>query len=339
MSTATDSSSQQEVSAPMSSRDSLWRRTWDAITQSQAIMLLIFLIIVAAVVTIIAPRFIQTSNLAVITRQTSFIALVSLGQMLCLIAGVIDLSVGATAGLAGISAAMLMNGTPLNPYVAMLGGILVGALVGVVNGTLVTKVKLNPFIVTLSMSFVISGLILVVTGGWAIPNMPESIQWMGKGTVGPVPIPMIITLIVAVILAFLLNRTYIGRHIFAIGGNKDAAELVGIRVDRLIVLVYVLSGSLSALAGVMMLARLASGQPTIGATWLLPSFAAPILGGAALSGGAGSVLGTLVGALLMTVIQNAIVMTGMSVYWENVVIGLVLIAAIVMDRLRSRESA
>lgn len=317
------------------SSSNLLSRLLATVMQSQALMLLVFLIILSILITLFAPRFIQVGNLAVITRQTSFISLVSLGQLLCLIAGVIDLSVGATAGFAGICAAILMNATTLNPYLAMAVGVLVGATIGLINGLLVTKAKLNPFIVTLSTSFVISGLILVVTGGWAIPNMPETIQWLGKDSLGPVPIPTIITLIVAGMLAFWLNRTYIGRHIFAIGGNKDAALLVGIRVDRLITLVYVLSGSLSALAGVLMLARLASGQPTIGATWLLPSFAAPILGGAALSGGAGSVLGTLVGALLMSVIQNAIVMTGMSVYWENVVIGLVLIAAIILDRVRS----
>ena len=335
MSSATESPNKQPTPANETSERTVWQRIWAALTQSQAILLLVFLILISAVISIIAPRFLQVANLGVVTRQTSFIALVSLGQMLCLIAGVIDLSVGATAGFAGICAALVMNSTTLNPYLALAVGVLAGATVGLINGLLVTRVKLNPFIVTLSMSFVISGLILVLTGGWAIPNMPETIQWIGKDSIGPFPVPLIITLIVSVLLAFLLNRTYIGRHIFAIGGNRDAAALVGIRVNRLTTLVYVISGSLAALAGVMMLARLASGQPTIGATWLLPSFAAPILGGAALSGGAGSVLGTLVGALLMTVIQNGIVMTGMSVYWENVVVGLVLVGAIVLDRVRS----
>jgi ribose transport system permease protein len=279
----------------------------------------------------------KIDNFAVITRQASFVAIVSLGQMTALIAGVIDLSVGATAGLAGICAAMLMHHTTINPYLAILAGVLVGALVGVINGTLVTRLRLNPFIVTLSMSFIISGAILVLTGGWAIPNMPKSIEWMGRGSLGPVPVPTIIAIVVAALLAFMLNRTFIGRHIFAIGGNKEAANLVGIRVNVITTLVYVISGSLSALAGVMMLARLASGQPTVGVVWLLPSFAAPILGGAALTGGAGSALGTLVGATIMAVIQNGIVMTGLSVYWENVVVGLVLIAAIIMDRFRTRN--
>jgi ribose transport system permease protein len=303
--------------------------------QSQALVLLAFLVLLSAVISILAPRFLSIDNMAVITRQTSFVALVSLGQMTCLIAGVIDLSVGAVAGFGGVCAALLMHYTSINPYLAMLAGVLAGALVGFLNGWLVTRLRLNPFIVTLSMSFVISGAILVLTGGWAIPDMPKTIEWIGRGNLGPVPVPTLIAIGIAMILSFVLNRTYIGRHIFAMGGNKEAAVLVGIRVNRLTRLVYVISGSLAGLAGVMMLARLASGQPTIGQVWLLPSFAAPILGGAALNGGAGSALGTLVGATIMAVIQNGIVLTGMSVYWENVVVGAVLVAAIIMDRLRS----
>jgi ribose transport system permease protein len=310
---------------------------WHWIAQSQAMVLLVFLILLSIVISILAPRFLRIENFAVITRQASFVAIVSLGQMTALIAGVIDLSVGATAGLAGICAAMLMHHTSINPYLAILAGVLSGALVGLINGTLVTRLRLNPFIVTLSMAFVISGAILVLTGGWAIPNMPKNIEWIGRGSLGPVPVPTIIAIVVAALLAFMLNRTFIGRHIFAIGGNKEAANLVGIRVNAITTLVYVISGSLSALAGVMMLARLASGQPTVGEGWLLPSFAAPILGGAALTGGAGSALGTLVGATIMAVIQNGIVMTGLSVYWENVVVGLVLILAIIMDSLRTRN--
>ena len=324
------------VARPTRSSASSGQRLWNTFIQSQALVLLGFLVVVSVVISVLAPRFMTVDNVAVITRAAAFVALVSLGQMTCLIAGVIDLSVGAVGGFAGVCTALLMYNTSIEPYVCIVIGILIGAVVGMINGTLVTRFKLNPFIVTLAMSFVISGLILVTTGGWAIPDLPKKIEWMGRGNLGPIPVPTLIAIIVAILLAFLLNRTYIGRHIFAMGGNKEAAILVGIPVNRLTTLVYVISGSLAALAGVMMLARLASGQPTVGQGWLLPSFAAPILGGAALNGGAGSVLGTLVGATLMAVIQNSIVMTGMSVYWENVVVGLVLVGAIVLDRLRGR---
>lgn len=308
------------------------------LTHSQALVLIIFLIVLSTIISIIAPRFLQITNLAVITRQASFVGMVSLGQMVALMAGLIDLSVGAVAGFAGICAALLMYHTAIDPYLCMVFGLLVGAAVGLVNGFLVTQLRLNAFIATLSMSFIINGAIMVVTQGWAIPNMPEKIQWIGTATLGPVPVPTLILLIVAALLAFMMNRTYIGRHILALGGNPDAAVLVGIRVKRLKTLVYVISGTLSALAGVMMLARLGSGQPTVGAVWLLPSFAAPILGGTAMSGGVGSTLGTLVGSLIMAVINNGIVMTGMSVYWENVVFGSVLVLAIAMDSLRRQRA-
>lgn len=306
------------------------------ITQSELAVLVAFLVLLSVVISIIAPRFLNVYNLAVITRQTSFVALVSLGQMLALIGGAIDLSVGATAGFSGILAALLMVKTPLDPYLCMLVGVLVGALIGFINGMLVTRLRLNAFIATLSMSFIVTGAIMVVTKGWAIPKVPEKIHWIGKGNLGPVPIPLLITLLAAAVLFFMLNRTYIGRHIFAMGGNEEAAILVGIRIAQLKTLLFVISGTLSAISGVVMVARLASGQPTIGQTWLLPSFTAPILGGTAMSGGVGSTLGTLLGAAIMGVIQNGIVMSGVSVYWENVVVGVALVLAIFLDSLRTR---
>jgi ribose transport system permease protein len=310
---------------------------WQWIVGSQAIVLLIFLIVLSIGVSVIAPRFAKIANMAVIARSTAFVSLVCLGQMTVMIGGLIDVSVASTAGFAGVVAALIMHNTNINPYLALLAGIAAGGLIGVLNGFLVTRLRLVPFMATLATNFAFNGAILVSTGGWAIPDIPDSIQWLGRGNIGPVPIPALITLGIALILAFVLNRTYVGRHIFAMGGNVDAATLVGVRVDRLRILCYVISGLLSALAGVMMMARLASGQPTIGISWMMPSFGAPILGGTAMNGGVGSVLGTLVGATIMTVISNAMVMTGMSVYWENVIVGAVLIGAITLDSVRTRS--
>jgi ribose transport system permease protein len=312
------------------------RRRLGRVFQSQAMILLLFLFIVSVAVSLYAPRFANINNIAVITRSAAFVSLVSLGQMTALIAGYIDISIGATAGFCGIIGAMIIHYLNLNPYLAFLIAIMVGALIGTINGLLVSKVNLNPFITTLSTSFVINGMILVVTSGWPVPIVSE-IEWLGKGSWGPVPIPTIIAILVAIILGFFLRYTVMGRYIFALGGNKEAAKLVGIPTTKVTITVFSISGSLAALAGVLMMARLASGQPTIGQSWLLPSFAAPILGGAALSGGAGSAFGTLVGAMLMSVISNSIVMTGMSVYWENVIVGLVLISAIILDKVRKQN--
>jgi len=299
-------------------------------------LLLVFTVLLSIVIGVIAPRFLRIDNIAVILRQASSGALPALGQMLVLITGAVDLSVGRIGGFVSVCTALLMRDMAIHPYLAMLIGVLMGAAIGYINGLLVTRLRLNSFVATLSMSFVLSGAMMVITKGYGIPYWPEMIQWIGKGSVGPVPAPSLIALLVAAGLAFLLNRTYIGRHILAVGGNEEAASLVGIRVARTKTLVYTLSGSLAAAAGVMTLARLGTGLPTVGQFWLLPSFAAPILGGTAMSGGVGSTLGTLVGALIMAVIQNAIVMTGMSVYWEDVVVGTVLVLAIFLDSLRAR---
>lgn len=296
----------------------------------------VFLVLLSTTISIIAPRFVNTYNITTITRQMAFVGLASLGQMICMIGGTIDLTVGATAGFAGIVASLIMTKLPVDPYLAMAMGVGMGSLIGLINGTLVTRLKLEPFIATLSMSFIIQGAILVVTRGWAILQLPQKILWIGQGTVGPIPVPTLFLLGCAALLSFLLTRTYIGRHIFAMGGNQEAAILVGIRVERLKTFLYVISGSLSALAGVLMAARLASGQPTIGQTWLLPSFTAPVLGGAARSGGVGSTLGTLLGSAIMGVIQNGVVLSGMSVYWENVVVGATLVLAVFLDSLRTR---
>lgn len=296
----------------------------------------IFLVLLSTTISIIAPRFVNTYNMTTIARQMAFVGLASLGQMICMIGGTIDLTVGATAGFAGIVASLIMTKLPVDPYLAMVMGVGMGSLIGLINGTLVTRLNLEPFIATLSMSFIIQGAILVVTRGWAVLQLPQKILWIGQGTVGPIPVPTLFLLGCAALLSFLLTRTYIGRHIFAMGGNQEAAILVGIRVKRLKTFLYVMSGSLSALAGVLMAARLASGQPTIGQTWLLPSFTAPVLGGAARSGGVGSTLGTLLGSAVMGVIQNGVVLSGMSVYWENVVVGATLVLAVFLDSLRTR---
>ena len=304
--------------------------------RSQASILFLFLLILSTGVGIAAPRFARISNIAVITRAAAFVGMVSLGQMVCLIAGLIDLSVGSTAGFAGIVGAMIIKDFGLNPYLAIIIAIITGAIIGIVNGFFVSKVDLNPFITTLSTSFVLSGLILVVTSGSPVPFVSD-IEWLGKGSLGPVPIPTLIAAIVAILLHIFLTKTIMGRYIFAVGGNKDAAILVGVPYARVTMVAYSISGGLSALAGVLLMARLASGQPTVGVSWQMPSFAAPILGGAALSGGEGSAFGTLVGALLMAVISNSIVLTGMSIYWENVIVGVVLISAIIIDKYSRKK--
>lgn len=307
--------------------------------RSRSFGLVFFLLVISTVVAISAPQFLEPSNAAVLTRQASFVALVSMGQMLVMIAGGIDLSVGGVAGFAGIAAAWCMGTAGLNGWLSVLLGLLVGGGVGVVNGLLVTRLNLNPFITTLSVGFVLNGLILVITGGWAIQGVPSEIQWLGQGNVAGIPVPALLAIVVAIGIGFMLHRTKLGRQVFAVGGNADAALLAGVPVNRVKVYMYIGASMIAALAGIVMMARLGSGQPTIGESWLLPSFAAAIIGGTSMSGGVGGPLGTIVGALIMSVLENAIVMLGISNYWQQVVIGGALVIAIIIDQVRQRSAS
>lgn len=310
-----------------------------ALSSQRIVGIIAFLLGISLIVSIIQPRFALPSNIAVLCLEASFVALVSFGQMLVMIAADIDLSVGAVAGLAGIASAAVLGPLGLPPFLGILTGLVVGALVGLLNGLLVTKFGLNAFITTLSVSFVIQGVILVVTGGSAVRGVPDSMRWLGQGTIGIVPVPVIIMIVAGIVIAGALRFTRSGRHLFVVGGNSEAALLAGVNVDRIRIGAFVAASVLASIAGMLMMARLASGQPTIGGSWLLPSFAAPVIGGTSMTGGVGGPLGTIVGALIMSVLNNAIVVVGISSYWQQVVVGLALIVAIFIDRWKVRHGA
>lgn len=309
-----------------------------ALGSQRIVGIIAFLIAISVLVSIIQPRFAQPSNIAVLALEASFVALVSFGQMLVMIAADIDLSVGAVAGLAGIASAAVLGPLGLPPLVGVAAGLAVGALVGLINGLLITKFALNAFITTLSVSFVIQGVILVLTGGSAVRGVPDSVRWLGQGQIGIVPVPVIIMIVCGLVIGAVLRFTRSGRHLYVVGGNREAALLAGINVDRIRIGAFVAASTLASLAGILMMARLASGQPTIGSSWLLPSFAAPVIGGTSMTGGVGGPLGTVVGALIMAVLNNAIVVVGISSYWQQIVVGLALIVAIFIDRWKVRRS-
>lgn len=297
--------------------------------------ILLVLLTMSILLGIVRPQFVSSYNLAMVVRQFSFVTIVALGQTLVLLSGGIDLSVGSVAGLCGILSAWLMVNTGIDPYVTIVVGVFAGSLCGLINGLLITKVKLNPFIVTLATGEIFGGLIMVITKGWAIMSLPEKVFFLGQGMVGPVPVPVIIMALLAVFFTYILRNTPFGRHIYAIGGNEAASRLVGIQVDKVKTLVYVISGTLSAFAGIILVCRLTSGQPTIGQNWVMPSVTAAIIGGTSLSGGEGTVVGTVIGAALMGVLANAIVLLNVSAYWERVITGVVVLLAVALDRLRA----
>lgn len=296
------------------------------------------LVLMAIILAVITPSFADPYNLGVLVRQFSFVAIIAMGQTLVLLTRGIDLSVGAIAGLSGIVSAWLMVNTGVNPFVCIVLSLLFGAACGSINGVLITKLNLNPFIVTLAMGEIFFGLIMVITQGWPISDIPGNVLFLGQGMIGPAPVPGIIMIVLGILFIYILKSTPFGRHIYAIGGNESAANIVGIRIDKVKILVYALSGTFAALAGVLMMLRLGAGQPQIGEAWLMASITAAIIGGTSLMGGQGKIIGAIIGAALMGVLANAIVLLDISAYWERVIIGVVVLIAITLDRMRARAS-
>ena len=305
---------------------------------TQSIILLVTLLLMVASY-FRNDAFFSTYNMATLFRTMSFTAIVGLGQTLVLLLGDIDLSCGAIACLTAIFTGKIMTETAIPPIIAVIMGLGLGAICGLINCFLISKFKINAFIITLGMSTIYEGIVLYVTGGSPILNIPEQLAFLGKGMIGGfLSYPLLIMLIFAAITSFVLKWTPFGRQLYAIGGNETAAKLVGIKVDRCRMIVFMLSGIFSALAGLLMMLRLQSAQPSVGLNWLMPSITAAVLGGTSMSGGRGTVVGTVLGALLMTVISNAIVIMGISTYLEDVVIGTVVIIAVLADALRIRFS-
>ena len=299
--------------------------------------ILIALILLSVILSVATDKFLTPYNIGIVIRQVSFVAIVALGQTLVLLTGGIDLSVGNMAGLCSILGSLLMVSTKIDPYVCTIIAMLIGLILGTISGFLIARVGLNAFIATLAMGEVYAGLVLVITKGYPITGIPPKFRFLGQGMIGLVPVPVIIMLVITGILAYVLKFTPYGRHIYAIGGNELASRLVGIRVIRIKMSVYAISGMLSALAGIIFVSRMNAGQPTIGPSWLMPSVTAAIIGGTTLSGGEGTVLGTIIGAIFMGVLANGIVLLDISVYWERVIIGAVVVAAVIIDILRGRR--
>ena len=292
------------------------------------------LLVLCVFMAIVNPVFMSPFNMGVMLRQFSFIAIVAFGQTLVLLSGGIDLSVGSVGGLCAVIAGWLFVNLGVPPALCIAIGLAMGFSCGALSGIVISRMKISPFIVTLAMGEICAGFILVVTRGWAITGLPDSMIYLGQGIIFSIPLPVIIMVVIAVILAYVLKKLPFGRYVYAIGGNESAALLVGVKVKKVKVLVFGFSGMLAALSGILLMGRLASAQPTIGAGWVMPSVTAAIIGGTSLSGGEGGVVGTLIGAALMGVLTSAIVLLGISAYWERVIIGAVVLTAVLIDRMR-----
>ena len=294
----------------------------------------LFLVCFLPVLSLFAPQMLQEGNLAGILNQMVFILIPTLGMTIVIIAGGIDLSVGSVIGLSGGVAAFLLTiGIPMPLALAL--AVLSGALIGAINGLVITRLKVPDFVATLAMMGVARGILYVWTNGIPFRDYMDDAYYVIGGlrmVVGKLTLPVFVALALLLILTFLLRRTYLGAHFRATGSNAEAAKLSGIHPDRIKMLAYIASGTLAAVTGVMLAGRLTTVHPAMGSGYELETIAAAVMGGAALSGGRGSFWGALVGALTLTVIQNAINILNIESTWENVIIGSIILFAVLIDR-------
>jgi ribose transport system permease protein len=292
---------------------------------------LVMLVIVFMGLTIASEFFLTTRNLTNVARQMSVVGIVALGQALVIISGGIDLSVGSVIGLAAVAAAMISAGTG-SPILGIVGALAIGTLVGVINGLLVTRVRINPFITTLGTLSIARGTALLVTNGnpqrfdnWA--------AWLGYGKVGEIPAQFILLVVLTAMVWFFANRVKWGRNVYAVGDNARAARLAGVDVRATRIIVFTVCGALAGLGGLLLGGMLTNANPNLGLGYELDVIAAVILGGVALTGGRGSILGVVIGAALMALLRNAFVLLNVSGYWQTITIGLVVVIAVGADSL------
>ena len=283
-------------------------------------------------------RFMTLSNMVTVSRQATYLSVVTAAQMLTILCAGFDLSVGSSVALTSIVSAMVMVSIPSATagIVAGIGaGILTATLIGLTNGVTIAIFRVSPFIVTLGMMSVAHGLALLLSGGVPIFSLPDQLnRILGIGKIFGIPVPLLVAAMVVAVIHILLNHNRIGRYFYALGGNREAARLSGIAVRKYTCLAYVLAGTLTGIAGIMLTARVASGEPNLGAELPLESIAAAVIGGVSLRGGEGNVVGAIFGAVLIVLIRNGMDLMNISSYLQMCVMGCLLIFAVVMDQLR-----
>lgn len=296
--------------------------------------MLIILVLLSVVMAIFAPYFTETNNVLNILKQSSITAILAAGMTVVILTGGIDLSVGATLALAGVVSVMLSN-SGVHPAIAMFTGAAVGYVAGAINGYFTAVTKLPSFVVTLGSMTYLRGIAFVISGGLPLVLKDKLFIFFGSGTLWGVPTPIYIMAVVYVAMFFVLKYTMFGRHVYAIGGNEEAARLTGIKVERTLIHVYSISGLMAGIAGVVMAGRVISGQPNAGISFELDAIAAVILGGTSFVGGVGRIQGTIIGVLIMAVLSNGLTLLNVDYYWQLIVKGLVIVIAVLLDKLRN----
>ncbi|GAB3492467.1 sugar ABC transporter permease [Spirosoma knui] len=293
-------------------------------------------LVVCVALSLITPRFLTVSNLMIIVTQVSINALLAFGVTFVIITGGIDLSLGSMVAVTGVVAALFAKSDAYPVIVPILIGLLSGVLFGAFNGFVITRSKVPPFIVTLGTMTIGRGLALILSKGRPISNLSDSFNFIGGGQVLGVPMPIIILIGMFLVCYVILNKTVLGRYMYAVGGNEQAAKASGIQLGKVKLAVYTMSGLLAALAGIVLTSRITTGQPNAGAGFELDAIAAAIIGGTSTSGGTGTMTGTLIGALLIGVISNGLDLLNVSSYYQQVVMGVIIIGAVVLDSVNQK---
>ena len=297
---------------------------------------LVGLIVLCLALFIATPNFLTVPNIINIGVQAAVVAILAFGMTFVIVTAGIDLSVGSVAALSAMVSAFMFSNVGLPGWLTLVIGLGIGLLAGAISGLAIAYGRLPAFIATLAMMSVARGLTLVISDGTPIKTS-DSINAMGSN-VGFLPVPILMMVLAGVVCWFVLSQTVLGRSMYAIGGNTEAARLSGIPVRRVLVSVYALSGIFAALAGMVLAGRLASAQPQAGVTYEMDAIAACVIGGASLAGGSGKATGTLVGAILLAVIRNGLNILNVSSFWQQVVIGVVIAIAVGFDVIRSKKS-
>ncbi len=284
-----------------------------------------------------SPYFLTSSNLTVVSRQIALTLIIAIGMTFVILAGQIDLSVGSVVALVSVLTGIFMVNMGLPVLVAVALAIAAGAMVGLTNGTIFANTKIPSFVVTLGMLAVARGLALGITQGSTISGLPSGFLVLGQGSWLGAPIPLWIAIVVALVAHGVLTRTVFGRHVYFLGSNEDAAVLSGIRIRRVKIAIFVIASSLAALEAVIETARLSVGQPSAGTGYELAAIGAVVIGGANLFGGEGSILGTVFGATLLGLIQNGLILLGISAYWQQVFSGAIIILAVGLNMWRRQR--
>ncbi|MFT3950309.1 MAG: ribose ABC transporter permease [Agriterribacter sp.] len=298
--------------------------------------ILIALLSICIILSIATPYFFTVQNLLIVLRQVSVNGILAVGVTFVIIAGGIDLSLGSVIALTGVIAAGFAHPNTYPVIVPVLIGLSAGVLIGTINGLTITIGKVAPFIVTLGMMTIARGLALVLSNGRPVTNLSPSFNFIGGGDVLHIPVPILLFALVILISSVILKYTRIGRYVYAVGGNESAAKASGIRVNRVKLFAYIMCSGLAALAGIVLTSRITTGQPNAGIAYELDAIAAVVIGGTSLLGGRGSIAGTVIGVLIIGVINNGLDLLNVSSYYQQIIKGVIIVGAVLLDRKSSR---